>query len=97
MIRVARWCGYGAAVCALLLCLLLTACTSLGAPRPVLERTASIINVKIDPTLTTLGHAQWAGQLCTVTLREYPTCLAHEVRHCLEGLWHADRESDLDC
>ena len=82
---------------ALLLCVLLTGCDSFDAPRPVLERTASIINVKIDPALTTLGHAQWVGQLCTITLREYPICLAHEVRHCLEGEWHGDSLDDSDC
>ena len=82
---------------ALLLCVLLTGCTSLGAPKPTLERTASIINVKIDPTLATLGHAQWVGQLCTITLREYPVCLQHEARHCLEGLWHGDDHNDEDC
>ena len=82
---------------ALLLCVLLTACTTLGAPRPVLERTASIINVKIDQALPTLGHAQWVGQLCTITLREYPVCLQHEVRHCLEGDWHGNRASNRDC
>lgn len=82
---------------ALLLCVLLTACDSFDAPRPVLERTASIINFKIDPTLVTLGHAQWVGQLCTITLREYPICLAREVRHCLEGKWHGDEPSSEDC
>ena len=82
---------------ALLLCVLLTGCDSFDAPRPVLERTASIINFKIDPTLATLGHAQWVGQLCTITLREYPVCLQHEVRHCLEGKWHGDEPSGEDC
>ena len=82
---------------ALLLCVLLTACASFDVPRPVLERTASIINVKIDPALPTLGHAQWVGQLCTITLREYPYCLQHEVRHCLEGKWHGDDPSGEDC
>ena len=82
---------------ALLLCVLLTACTFFDAPRPVLERTASIINVKIDPALPTLGHAQWVGQLCTITLREYPVCLQHEVRHCLEGEWHRATPNNDDC
>lgn len=82
---------------ALLLCVLLTGCDSLDAPMPVLERTASIINVKIDPALPTLGHAQWSGQLCTITLRKYPVCLQHEVRHCLEGKWHGDGHNDEDC
>lgn len=82
---------------ALLLRLLLTACEPRDAPRPVLERTASIINVKIDPALTTLGHAQWVGQLCTTTLREYPYCLQHEMRHCLEGSWHKGYDTSSDC
>lgn len=84
-------------LCASLLVAVLVACASFDTPEPVLERTASIITVKIDPTLTTLGNSQWSGQLCTITLREYPTCLAHEVRHCLEGKWHGNRVSNRDC
>ena len=84
-------------LCISLLVAALAACTTFDAPRPVLERTASIINFKIDPTLTTLGHAQWVGQLCTITLREYPVCLQHEVRHCLEGKWHGATPNNDDC
>lgn len=34
---------------------------------------------------------------CAVTLRKYPICLAHEVRHCLEGDFHPGRRSTEDC
>lgn len=34
---------------------------------------------------------------CIVTLRQYPECLLHEIRHCFEGQWHPGRTSDEDC
>ena len=73
-------------------------------PEPYkLERTVSTISVKVDPMLGgtagmgqlagnhnsgTLGEAKVVGDHCYITLREYPACLAHEVRHCYEGAWH---------
>lgn len=38
-----------------------------------------------------------ALDLCIITLRKYPICLAHEVRHCLEGSWHDSRPNSDDC
>lgn len=96
MIRAAYYSFACAALCAVAL-LILTACNSFNAPAPVLQRHASIINVRIDPALPTLGMATWQGDLCTITLRQYPVCLAHEVRHCLEGDWHAGKNSTEDC
>lgn len=34
---------------------------------------------------------------CIIYLRQYPQCLAHEVRHCLEGNWHEGRHTDEGC
>ena len=34
---------------------------------------------------------------CIITLRKYPACLLHEIRHCFEGQWHPGRDSDEDC
>lgn len=82
------------ALCGLLL---LAGCDAFDPPAPVLERTASVITVEIDPGLKTLGYARWSGALCTITLRKYPVCLQHEVRHCLEGDWHVGRDTTDDC
>lgn len=34
---------------------------------------------------------------CIIYLRQYPQCLSHEVRHCLEGNWHEGRKSEEGC
>jgi len=57
----------------------------------------SKITVVEDPNLPTLGQAKWDGDQCTITLRKYPICLAHEVRHCLEGYFHGHNTSNSNC
>jgi hypothetical protein len=54
------------------------------------------LTVLENPNLDTLGRAYWSDGKCIIVLKEYPTCLAHEVRHCLEGHWHKT-PSDRDC
>lgn len=46
-----------------------------------------------------LGSATYlpASNHCVIILRQYPVCLLHEIRHCLEGNWHEGRTSDEDC
>ena len=46
-----------------------------------------------------LGSATYlpASNHCVIILRQYPICLLHEIRHCLEGNWHEGRTSDEDC
>lgn len=39
----------------------------------------------------------YPNNTCIIYLRNYPQCLAHEVRHCLEGNWHEGKESDSYC
>ena len=35
---------------------------------------------------------------CEITLKQYPICLLHEIRHCLEGDWHPrDEPNTEDC
>lgn len=43
------------------------------------------------------GRTMQAGDKCLIILREYPYCLQHEVRHCLEGPWHGDQPNGEDC
>lgn len=77
--------------------LVLCGCTAFSPPPPTLQRHTSVITVKINPNLATEGWASWQGGVCTITLRKYPICLAHEVRHCLEGDWHPGSSSGEDC
>ena len=36
-------------------------------------------------------------KICAVQLKEYPRCLLHEIRHCIEGRWHGDAPNGDDC
>ena len=85
----------GVGMIRLLLCLLLTGC---AAPQTyTLERKTVKITVVEVKQLPTLGRAAWTGDTCFIALREYPVCLQHEVRHCLEGKWHGDTHNNDDC
>lgn len=95
----------------------LSACAAFSPEPYTLKRTVSTITVKIDPMLGgtagmgqlagnhntgVLGEAHVTGDTCAITLREYPVCLAHEVRHCLDGEWHPPQSAtfppnDQDC
>ena len=79
----------------LLLCLMLAGCV---APQTyTLERKTVKVTVVEVRQLPTLGHAAWAKDTCFIALREYPKCLQHEMRHCLEGKWHGDTKNDDNC
>ena len=79
----------------LLLCLALTGCT---VPQTyTIERKTVKVTVVEVKQLPTLGRAAWSKDTCFIALREYPKCLQHEVRHCLEGKWHGDVKNDDDC
>lgn len=45
------------------------------------------------------GLAIWKDDWCIIQLPkdEYPRCLAHEMRHCLEGDFHEGYRSYEDC
>jgi hypothetical protein len=80
------------------LCLIaLAACASFDAPKPTLKYPGFVTVIKINPQLPTLGIARTSLGVCEITLREYPICLLHEIRHCVEGSWHEGRETDEDC
>ena len=72
-------------------------CDDFDGPPPKLQRSASVITIAVDPQLTPPGWAEWKGGICHITLREYPACLGHEVRHCFEGDWHAGYRTGEDC
>ncbi|MNZ43824.1 hypothetical protein D3C78_614360 [compost metagenome] len=75
----------------------LTGCDDFNGPPPKLQRAVSTITVRVDPDLRSPGWADWKGDACRIILREYPLCLAHEVRHCFEGDWHAGHRTGEDC
>jgi len=71
-----------------LICLLLTGCAAFEPEPYDIKHPVSTISITVDPMLKTQGLATVTGDKCTVVLREYPVCLAHEIRHCFEGAWH---------
>jgi hypothetical protein len=81
-----------------LLCLMLTGCASFDAPKPVMERNTVKVTVVEVKGLPTLGRASWGNNgMCFIALREYPKCLQHEMRHCLEGKWHDEKPNSEGC
>ena len=88
----------GVGVIRLLLCLMLTGCASFDAPKPVMGRSTVKVTVVEVKGLPTLGRASWGNNgMCFIALREYPRCLQHEMRHCLEGKWHDEKPNDEGC
>ena len=78
---------------------LLTGC-AYQAPTPIRTDMRVIIKAPTeyaDPGK--LGDASYLPSIntCVITLREYPVCLLHEIRHCLEGQWHPGRTSNEAC
>lgn len=83
---------------ALLGAILLAGCDDFDPAPAAPQRSTSLITVTIDPNLKTDGWAHWKGNTCLITLRRYPVCLGHEVRHCLEGHFHPEgTRSGEDC
>jgi len=84
-----------------LIAMTLTGCALFEAEPYDLKRNVSTIHLKIDPMLAqrfdnekgAMGKASVMGDTCYITLRSYPICLAHEVRHCFEGSWHPTGEN----
>lgn len=91
-------CMVGASLCAVALAVLLSGC-SFNPPKPVMQRNVTTITVveSKDMPPRKLGGAIYSGDNCIIVLREYPYCLQHEVRHCLEGEWHGNAPNDDDC
>ena len=80
-----------------LLVVLLAGCDQFDGEPPKRVTDTSIITISVDPQLSTPGWASWHGNTCHITLRQYPQCLAHEVRHCFEHDWHPGRRTGEDC
>ena len=78
---------------------ILSGCSSFDAPKPIMQKNVMTIVVTESKDLPpgVLGMAKESGGLCFIYLREYPYCLQHEVRHCLEGAWHGSQPNSEDC
>lgn len=92
-----KLCWSGAATCVVALVLLLSGCAYYDErPRMVRNAVSIIVLDNQDMPGRTLGTATRNGNTCIIRLREYPYCLQHEVRHCLEGNFHQGRKSGED-
>lgn len=83
----------------ILLAAMLTGC-AYKAPVPVRNDVRVILRSPMEyDDQKTAGTATYLPPInaCVITLREYPQCLLHEIRHCIEGQWHPGRTSDEDC
>jgi len=77
------------------LSIVLSGCVAIDNPK-IGRKTFSVV-VEEDSTMTTLGRQWYVSDICFIKLKEYPICLQHEIRHCIEGNWHKGRETDEDC
>lgn len=77
--------------------LLMVGCTEAPSPEVNFDKYISDVVIEEDKTLPTLGRQQTVGGVCFIKLQQYPVCLQHEMRHCIEGDWHQGYESDDDC
>lgn len=92
----------------LLICLLLTGCAAFDPEPYNIKHPVSVVTIEVVPQLVRFDHngnlvdvmgtATRSGDKCHIKLREYPLCLAHEMRHCIEGQWHPPMvANDDDC
>lgn len=89
-------------ICLTLIALSMTSCTTFkqynsNIPFPT-NNFSKITILKLEsnePKI--LGTADIQGDECIIRLKQYPKCLAHEVRHCYEGNWHHGEENDDWC
>jgi len=79
------------------LVLCLSGCSSLYEPKYNIERDFFVVKIVEDPELKTDGLAEWKQSYCKITLKKYPKCLLHEMRHCIEGDWHDEKPNGQDC
>lgn len=89
--------------------LIMTSTVAMGCantpPKPTIMQTSFAFELVIDSSVSsqhstlgvTYGRAEYAPGYCRITLREYPTCLLHEIRHCIEGDFHPNIDSVEDC
>jgi hypothetical protein len=95
---------------ALPLALLLTGCATVDrvfgpAEFSTITNSRFVLVVQENPAMpmNQQGEATWLDfgpgrdKHCIVTLKRYPVCLLHEIRHCIEGDWHGAFPNGDDC
>jgi hypothetical protein len=95
MMRLVLASGPTALLCVVILGML-SACAA-APPLPIISASSFTLKIAQAPTLDTQGRAVYGPGQCYVFLRQYPTCLLHEIRHCIEGNWHEEALNDDDC
>lgn len=97
--KLIKLCWTGAIVCAVVLALLLSGCSNFSSVQPVMRDNVMTIVVTEAPDLPkgVLGMAKQSGGMCFIYLRKYPTCIGHEVMHCLSGHWHGTTPNGEYC
>jgi hypothetical protein len=75
--------------------ILLAGCSQQPSISDVKSSTVSVI-VTENKDIKTAGITYYTENTCVIVLKQYPVCLLHEFRHCLEGQWH-DGNSSEDC
>ena len=93
--------SYLAKLVIILVLLVLSACSTSNDTYDIKRSNFQVTVVEQPNKLAdnVLGSATYlpASNHCVIILRQYPVCLLHEIRHCLEGNWHEGRTSDEDC
>ena len=85
-----------------LLVLLLAGCEIFDAPKkpqivmPQFQFTV-VDNAKLPEGIAGSATVFPNMKICVVALKDYPRCLLHEIRHCIEGKWHGDEPNGDDC
>lgn len=80
--------------------LLLSGCSMFNANiHPAYDSSEIKIRVLESPELSdgVLGYSVRSEETCIIVLKQYPTCLLHELRHCLEGPWHGSEMNGDYC
>ena len=80
-----------------LILLLIQGCAVFDEAEYNIERKTFVLQIEFDETLQYDGLAEWRNGYCKITLKNYPKCLAHEVRHCIESHWHDSKPNGEYC
>ena len=100
-------CVIRAAIIAASLVLTLAGCATQQKPKYEFRQTQFRLTIipnttefltKPSPGMVIDGEAEIDNGSCTIRLREYPRCLLHEIRHCIEGDFHSHQKHNYeDC
>lgn len=79
------------------MCLYLAGCsTNVDKPFTLnAKHKIETITIKVKPDMRLInGLAIRVGKACVITLKQYPICLNHELKHCFEDHWHSPEDKN---